>query len=72
MGRTVTSAGHGQGSGRPQYQVERRFHPRCQRLRAHPAALLKLETPSNFPVRGAIFTHIEDGIARLSTATRFA
>jgi flavin-dependent dehydrogenase len=25
--------------------------------------LLKLETPSNFPVRGAIFTHIEDGIA---------
>jgi flavin-dependent dehydrogenase len=24
--------------------------------------LLKLETPSNFPVRGAIFTHIEDGI----------
>ncbi|MFC5474829.1 NAD(P)/FAD-dependent oxidoreductase [Paraherbaspirillum soli] len=25
--------------------------------------LLQLETPSNFPVRGAIFTHIEDGIA---------
>ncbi|MDO8179323.1 MAG: NAD(P)/FAD-dependent oxidoreductase [Undibacterium sp.] len=25
--------------------------------------LLKLETPSNFPVRGAIFTHIEDGIS---------
>ncbi|MGZ9712904.1 NAD(P)/FAD-dependent oxidoreductase [Glaciimonas sp. GNP009] len=25
--------------------------------------LLELETPSNFPVRGAIFTHIEDGIA---------
>ncbi len=24
--------------------------------------LLKLEKPSNFPVRGAIFTHIEDGI----------
>ena len=24
--------------------------------------LLKLETPSNFPVRGAIFTHIQDGI----------
>nr|WP_209717445.1 NAD(P)/FAD-dependent oxidoreductase [Duganella sp. 1411] len=24
--------------------------------------LLTLETPSNFPVRGAIFTHIEDGI----------
>lgn len=24
--------------------------------------LLKLETPSNFPVRGAIFTHIADGI----------
>ncbi|WP_211451307.1 NAD(P)/FAD-dependent oxidoreductase [Collimonas antrihumi] len=24
--------------------------------------LLDLETPSNFPVRGAIFTHIEDGI----------
>ena len=24
--------------------------------------LLQLETPSNFPVRGAIFTHIEDGI----------
>lgn len=26
--------------------------------------LLKLETPSNFPVRGAIFTHIEDGITQ--------
>lgn len=25
--------------------------------------LLQLETPSHFPVRGAIFTHIEDGIA---------
>lgn len=25
--------------------------------------LLKLETPSNFPVRGAIFTHVEDGIS---------
>ena len=25
--------------------------------------LLQLETPSNFPVRGAIFTHIEDNIA---------
>lgn len=24
--------------------------------------LLKLETPSNFPVRGALFTHVEDGI----------
>ena len=24
--------------------------------------LLKLETPSNFPVRGAIFTHVADGI----------
>jgi flavin-dependent dehydrogenase len=24
--------------------------------------LLQLESPSNFPVRGAIFTHIEDGI----------
>ncbi|MES2069917.1 MAG: NAD(P)/FAD-dependent oxidoreductase [Pseudomonadota bacterium] len=24
--------------------------------------LLQLETPSNFPVRGAIFTHVEDGI----------
>ena len=24
--------------------------------------LLQLETPSNFPIRGAIFTHIEDGI----------
>jgi flavin-dependent dehydrogenase len=26
--------------------------------------LLKLETPSNFPVRGAIFTHIEDRITQ--------
>jgi flavin-dependent dehydrogenase len=26
--------------------------------------LLKLESPSNFPVRGAIFTHIEDGISQ--------
>ncbi|MFZ6751411.1 NAD(P)/FAD-dependent oxidoreductase [Undibacterium sp. Ren11W] len=29
--------------------------------------LLKLETPSNFPVRGAIFTHIEDGIVQSKT-----
>jgi flavin-dependent dehydrogenase len=29
--------------------------------------LLKLETPSNFPVRGAIFTHIEDGITHGNT-----
>ncbi len=28
--------------------------------------LLKLETPSDFPVRGAIFTHVEDNIARSS------
>jgi flavin-dependent dehydrogenase len=27
--------------------------------------LLKLETPSNFPVRGALFTHIEDRITQL-------
>lgn len=26
--------------------------------------LLNLETPSNFPVRGAIFTHIQDGISQ--------
>jgi flavin-dependent dehydrogenase len=26
--------------------------------------LLQLETPSNFPVRGSIFTHVEDRIAR--------
>lgn len=26
--------------------------------------LLKLETPSHFPVRGALFTHVEDGIAQ--------
>lgn len=25
--------------------------------------LLNLETPSNFPVRGALFTHVQDGIA---------
>lgn len=26
--------------------------------------LLQLETPSNFPVRGAIFTHVDDGISQ--------
>jgi flavin-dependent dehydrogenase len=30
--------------------------------------LLKLETPSNFPVRGALFTHVEDGIAGIPGA----
>ena len=34
--------------------------------------LLQLESPSNFPVRGAIFTHIEDISPRqISTVTRF-
>jgi len=33
--------------------------------------LLDLETPSNFPVRGAIFTHIEDGIDMGKNGTGF-
>ena len=32
-------------------------------LRAYLPRLLNLETPSAFPVRNAVFTHVEDGIA---------
>ena len=45
-----------------QYQVEARFMLDASGFGRVLPRLLKLETPSNFPVRGAIFTHIEDGI----------
>ena len=45
------------------YQVDARFILDASGFGRILPRLLKLETPSNFPVRGAIFTHIQDGIA---------
>jgi flavin-dependent dehydrogenase len=45
-----------------EYQVEAGFILDASGFGRILPRLLKLETPSNFPVRGAIFTHIEDGI----------
>lgn len=45
-----------------QYQVDAGFILDASGFGRILPRLLKLETPSNFPVRGAIFTHIEDGI----------
>lgn len=45
------------------YQVDARFILDASGFGRILPRLLKLERPSNFPVRGAIFTHIEDGIA---------
>jgi flavin-dependent dehydrogenase len=44
------------------YQVEARFVLDASGFGRTLPRLLKLETPSNFPVRGAIFTHVEDRI----------
>lgn len=46
-----------------EYQVEAVFILDASGFGRILPRLLDLETPSNFPVRGAIFTHIEDGIA---------
>ena len=46
-----------------EYQVEAEFILDASGFGRILPRLLELETPSNFPVRGAIFTHIEDGIA---------
>jgi flavin-dependent dehydrogenase len=45
-----------------QYQVDAGFILDASGFGRILPRLLKLETPSNFPVRGALFTHIEDGI----------
>jgi flavin-dependent dehydrogenase len=45
-----------------QYQIEADFLLDASGFGRILPRLLQLETPSNFPVRGAIFTHIEDGI----------
>ncbi|QRX83017.1 NAD(P)/FAD-dependent oxidoreductase [Glaciimonas sp. PAMC28666] len=45
-----------------EYQVEAGFILDASGFGRILPRLLDLETPSNFPVRGAIFTHIEDGI----------
>jgi flavin-dependent dehydrogenase len=44
------------------YQVQARFMLDASGFGRVLPRLFKLETPSNFPVRGALFTHIEDGI----------
>jgi flavin-dependent dehydrogenase len=44
------------------YQVEAQFILDASGFGRILPRLLKLESPSNFPVRGAIFTHIRDGI----------
>jgi flavin-dependent dehydrogenase len=45
------------------YRVQARFMLDASGFGRVLPRLLKLETPSNFPVRGALFTHIRDGIA---------
>jgi flavin-dependent dehydrogenase len=45
------------------YQIEASFILDASGFGRILPRLLKLETPSNFPVRGAIFTHIEDNIS---------
>jgi flavin-dependent dehydrogenase len=45
-----------------EYQVEARFVLDASGFGRTLPRLLKLETPSNFPVRGAIFTHVADHI----------
>lgn len=45
------------------YQLQARFLLDASGFGRVLPRLLKLETPSNFPVRGAIFTHIEDHAA---------
>jgi flavin-dependent dehydrogenase len=45
-----------------QYQVDAGFILDASGFGRILPRLLKLETPSNFPVRGALFTHIADGI----------
>ncbi|KAF3998841.1 NAD(P)/FAD-dependent oxidoreductase [Glaciimonas immobilis] len=45
------------------YQVEAEFILDASGFGRILPRLLALETPSDFPVRGAIFTHIEDGIS---------
>ena len=44
------------------YQIESQFILDASGFGRILPRLLKLETPSNFPVRGAIFTHIQDGM----------
>ncbi|MGH8166705.1 MAG: NAD(P)/FAD-dependent oxidoreductase, partial [Woeseiaceae bacterium] len=45
-----------------QYVIEARFILDASGFGRVLPRLLRLETPSNFPVRGALFTHVEDGI----------
>jgi flavin-dependent dehydrogenase len=47
-----------------QYQVDAGFILDASGFGRILPRLLKLETPSNFPVRGAIFTHVADGIGQ--------
>jgi flavin-dependent dehydrogenase len=51
------------GADGASYQVDARFILDASGFGRILPRLLKLETPSNFPVRGAIFTHIQDGIS---------
>jgi len=55
----VVSVRHPEGYS---YQVSAQFILDASGFGRILPRLLKLETPSNFPVRGAIFTHIQDGI----------
>jgi flavin-dependent dehydrogenase len=53
---------------REEYAVEARFVLDASGFARILPRLLKLESPSGFPVRGAIFTHVRDGIAPGSAA----
>ncbi|MEO7478336.1 MAG: tryptophan 7-halogenase, partial [Lysobacteraceae bacterium] len=51
------------GADGEEYRVEARFLLDASGFGRVLPRLLQLETPSNFPVRGALFTHVQDGIA---------
>jgi len=53
-----------------EYEVEARFVLDASGFGRTLPRLLKLETPSNFPVRGAIFTHVADHIPHESVFDR--
>ena len=58
--RPIVTVKHPDGHS---YQIQAQFILDASGFGRILPRLLKLETPSNFPVRGAIFTHIEDNIS---------
>ncbi len=67
-GRSLVTVRHPEGD---EYQVDAGFILDASGFGRILPRLLKLETPSNFPVRGAIFTHVADGIAPAGSGAGF-